>query len=244
MFVLAANVLKRLKTDGPPSTLRLIGARSRALVRSFLEDQRRGVSTALAAKQRKLGIQDARNHWYVATDYETFHLAIGQVSIRPDRDVFVDVGSGKGRMVLLAAELPFRRVLGVEFSDQLHEVALSNLRRVRSRLRCQDVEVILADATQWKIPAEATVLFFFNPFDGEVLARVFANVRQSLAEAPRKLTIIYVRADKFFEKEINWKQWLTRKAELSCLEGKVVIYETKFAADEGNHSAAASARAL
>ena len=230
MLTLAGNVIKRLGTEGPLSTLRLMGARSRALVRSFLEDGRRGVSTALAVKDQEPEIKDARCHWYVATDYETFNLAMDQVLVRPGEDIFVDFGSGKGRMVLLAAERPFRRIIGVEFSAQLHDVALENLRGALPGLKCREVELILADATQWKVPDEATILFFFNPFHGEVLAKVFDNIRRSLAEAPRKITIVYVRSEKYFEKEIAWQEWLTRKVELACLEGKVAIYESKPAA--------------
>lgn len=222
MLDLADKVFKRFRTEGADKTLRLIVARSRSLVRSVIEDRRRGVLTTRVVKDRELGIQDLRNHWYVATDYETFTEAIRHVGVRPGEDVFVDYGSGKGRIVMLAAELPFRRVIGVEFSSQLHDIASENLARTNR----QNVELVLADATQWKLPKEATVLFFFNPFDGEILARVFANIRESLTEAPRKLTIIYVRAEKFFEKEIAWQEWLTRKAQIPCVEGTVTIYES------------------
>jgi SAM-dependent methyltransferase len=227
MLVLARNAMKRLVKEGPRRTLSLAGARLRSLVRSALEDRRLGVSTAGEATDRDLGIKDLRNHWYVATDYATFDSALQHVSVRPGEDVFVDFGSGKGRTILLAARHPFRRVIGVEFSQQLHEVASENVRTALTADRSRDVELILADATQWKVPADATVLFFFNPFDGEILAKVCANIQQSLAEAPRKLTIIYVRADKFFEKEIDWQRWLTRTHELPCVEGKVSIYESK-----------------
>jgi hypothetical protein len=76
------------------------------------------------------------------------------------------------------------------------------------------------------VPHEATVLFFYNPFDGEVLSKVVANIRRSLAEAPRKITIVYVRPEKFFEKEVDWQSWLVRRAEIPCVEGKVSIYES------------------
>ncbi len=224
---LVRNIFRRLKKQGLASTFHLAVARLRSSLRSFLEDRRRGVSTTREMKDGELGIQDLRNHWYVATDYETFRLALREVSVRSGEDVFVDFGSGMGRMVLLAAEQPFRRVIGVEFSRQLHDIALANLSAGRATLKCQDVELIHADATQWEVPDEANVLFFFNPFDGEVLAKVCAQIRQSLGRAPRKLTMIYVRADKFFEKEIAWEEWLVKKAELPCLEGKVAIYQSK-----------------
>lgn len=221
------KIWRRVKTDGAGPTLRFIGARSRSVARSLMEDRRRGISTARVVKDDELGIEDEHCHWYVATDYKTFHDAMRHVDIRAGHDVFVDFGSGKGRIVMLAADYPFRRVFGVEFSPQLHKIAEENLRNARAELRCQDVRLILADATQWTVPPDATVFFFFNPFDGAVLAQVCENIRCSLIAAPRKLTLIYVRPEKFFEKEIAWQTWLTRTGELRCLEGKVSIYESK-----------------
>ena len=213
-------VLQRLRRDGVSHMAWLIAGRIRLQFRSFVEDARRGVSTAREVDDYKLGFLDSRFHAYVATDYRTLKTAFGHIQVRAAEDVFVDFGSGKGRVVMLAAELPFHRVTGIEFSEQLHDQALQNLRSLRNRV-CQNVELICIDARDWKIPHDATVLFFFNPFEGEVLAKVCANIRQSLAEVPRKITIIYVRADKFFEKEIKWKEWLTRTAEFPCSDGKV-----------------------
>jgi SAM-dependent methyltransferase len=226
MLSLLKNMMRRLRTEGVRSTGRLIVARCRGLLRSFLEDRKRGLSTARAVKDRELGITDARYHWYVATDYETFERAMRHVDFRPNEDVFVDFGSGKGRIVLLAAQYPFRRVIGVEFAEALNAVARQNHQQTKHTLKCKDVKLIQADATQWSVPHDATVLFFFNPFDGAILAQVCANIQRSLAEAPRKITIIYVRPDKFFEKEISWQSWLVRRVEIPCLEGKVSIYES------------------
>lgn len=224
---LVPKVVGRFWSDGPLATLRLMGARTRSLVRSLMEDHRRGVSTTSAVKDDELGITDRRNHWYVATDYQTFQGAMRHVPIRPGTDVFVDFGSGKGRIVILAAAFPFRRIIGVEFSGQLHKTAEQNLAAIRPSLFCQDIELVQADATRWPIPADATVLFFFNPFEGEVLAQVFDNIRHSLRAAPRPLTIVYVRPEKFFEKQIHWQEWLEKTCELPCMEGKVAIYQSR-----------------
>jgi SAM-dependent methyltransferase len=221
MLEFAGKIMKRVRTDGAGSTLRLIGARTQSAMRSLVEDRRRGLSTAGDADNVALGIADLRNHWYVPTDYETFQRAMRQVQVKPD-DVFVDFGSGKGRIVILAAALPFRRVIGIEFSAQLHEIAAANV----AASGYPNVELVLADATEWQVPPDATVLFFYNPFDGVILSKVVANIQQSLARAPRKITIVYVRPEKFFEKEVDWQSWLIRKAEIPCVEGKVSIYES------------------
>ncbi len=221
MLEFAGKIMQRVRAEGAGSTLRLMAARTRSAVRSRVEDRRRGLSTAGDADDVALGIADLRNHWYVPTDYETFQRAMRQVEVNPD-DVFVDFGSGKGRILILAAALPFRRVIGVEFSAQLHEIAQANV----AASGHAKIDLMLADATAWKVPPEATVLFFYNPFDGAILSKVIANIRQSLAEAPRRITIVYVRPEKFFEKEVDWRSWLVRRAEIPCVEGSVSIYES------------------
>ena len=219
------KVIHRLRTQGPSETLLLMARRSIGLVRSYREDLRRGVSTSRVSNDKELGITNPQYHWYAATDYKTFHTAMTHVTVAPGRDVFVDYGSGKGRIVIEAAAYSFAKVIGVEFSEMLHDVALENIRTVQTRRACPDIDLQLADATTWPIPNAANVFFFFNPFDGEILARVFENLRRSVAQCPRPITVIYVRGEKFFEKEIAWKEWLIQRHRLPCVEGTVAIYE-------------------
>ena len=78
-------------------------------------------------------------------------------------DVFLDLGCGKGRIVLQAATYPFRRVLGVEVSPELCEIARANVRARREHLRC-DAEIVLADAASFAIPDDVTMIYLYNPF--------------------------------------------------------------------------------
>jgi 16S rRNA G966 N2-methylase RsmD len=219
------KVIHRLKTEGPAETLLLMARRSIGMVRSYREDLRRGVSTSRVSKDKELGFTNPQYHWYAATDYKTFHTAMAQISVTPGRDVFVDYGSGKGRIVLEAAAYPFAKVIGIEFSELLHETALENVRTAQTQRQCPVIDLQLADATRWEVPPSANVFFFFNPFDGEILAQVFKNLRTSLVRSPRPITIIYVRGEKFFEKEIAWRDWLIQRHRIACVEGTVAIYE-------------------
>jgi SAM-dependent methyltransferase len=104
---------------------------------------------------------------------------------------FIDLGSGKGRMLFLAAELPFKKVLGVEYSTLLHRQALENIAtHRRSRQRAGSIESIHADAAQFVFPADPLVLYLFNPFGPEVITRVLANLRQSLLNRPRQVIVL------------------------------------------------------
>lgn len=82
-------------------------------------------------------------------------------------DVFIDYGSGMGRIVYeAAARYPFKRVIGLELSEELSEIARSNLDRNRSRLRCSNVEIVTGDALDYEPPSDVTVAWFYNPFTG------------------------------------------------------------------------------
>jgi SAM-dependent methyltransferase len=84
---------------------------------------------------------------------------------------FLDVGSGMGRMVLLAARRPFRTIVGVEISPALHEVAKENLARTdRAGFACKDVRLVRADAAGYALPRGPLAVYLYNPFRAEVLA--------------------------------------------------------------------------
>lgn len=121
-------------------------------------------------------------------------MALGRI-LKPDDiaadDVFLDVGSGKGRVVLQAARYPFRRVIGVELVPELTEVAAGNLAAFRDRLKCRDVNLVTSDALEYDVPDDVTVIFLYNPFRGTAFAQFLEGVLASVDRVPRPLRLIY-----------------------------------------------------
>ena len=104
---------------------------------------------------------------------------------------FIDMGSGKGRMLFVAAEFPFRGVVGVEFSKTLHEEALANLARYRhSSQHCRTIESVHANAMEYEFPEENLVVYMFNSFGPEVLGRMLKNLEHSLERKPRHVVVV------------------------------------------------------
>jgi tRNA1(Val) A37 N6-methylase TrmN6 len=116
--------------------------------------------------------------------------ALRHCTIRPT-DVFVEFGSGKGRVIWQAARRPFARVVGVERFPELNAIARRNIEHNRERLVCRHVELITADATEFRVPDDMTFAYFYNPFKGATLERVIDNIVASLDRQPRKLMLIY-----------------------------------------------------
>jgi len=95
---------------------------------------------------------------------------------------FVDVGAGMGRAMMIASEYPFKRILGIELSPALAQIARENLARARDlATRCRDVRLVRGDARRRTFPAGNLVVFLFNPFDGSALRETITRIAGSRA---------------------------------------------------------------
>jgi len=109
-----------------------------------------------------------------------------------EKFTFIDIGCGKGRVLLVASEFPFRRIIGVEFAGQLADAARRNLVSYRSRTqKCRDIEVLTVDAVDYRLPEEPEVLYFYSPFPPAVRERVFQNIETSFQQCPRDLFVLF-----------------------------------------------------
>ncbi len=108
---------------------------------------------------------------------------------------FLDLGSGKGRTLLMASDCPFRRIVGIELLPSLHAIAQENLAAYKSETqRCCALESICADATAFPLPNERLVIFLFNPFPETGMRQVVHNLEESLHAHPRPVYVVYHNA--------------------------------------------------
>jgi SAM-dependent methyltransferase len=129
---------------------------------------------------------------YQPTEPALFREMMASLPIAFDEFTFVDIGSGKGRTLLMASEYPFRKIMGVELIAQLHRVAEENIRAYKSATqRCSQIEAVCADACEFAFPSGPLLLYLFNPLPVAGMRRVVANLEKSLAENPRIVWVLY-----------------------------------------------------
>ncbi|MBZ5656504.1 MAG: hypothetical protein LAO56_14645 [Acidobacteriia bacterium] len=130
---------------------------------------------------------------YAAIEPERFRAILSSLALRFEDLVFVDFGSGKGRALLMASEFPFKKIVGIEFAPELHSAAQRNIAKFYpSERRCGVIESACMDFLEFPLPPEPSVLFLFDPCDETVLAKLMANLSQSLRAHPRELYLVYV----------------------------------------------------
>jgi SAM-dependent methyltransferase len=146
------------------------------------------------------GIHDAMNNGYSAVAPSVFREAcrrwretLPSAAARLEAYTFVDVGAGKGRALLLAAELPFRKIIGVELNEGLARIAQSNvtlwnrLARPRAKIR-----IVHEDAAAIRWPRTPLLVYLNNPFDCALVELLASRLAAAAASGPRLVDILYV----------------------------------------------------
>lgn len=110
----------------------------------------------------------------------------------PAGRVLVDLGCGKGRVLLIASKFGFRTLRGVDFSDQLYKIAQKNCSTYKKKTGIKaEFHIFCSDVVDYAIKNDEDVFFMYNPFKEEVLLRVLNNIALSVMRNPRKIWIIY-----------------------------------------------------
>jgi SAM-dependent methyltransferase len=179
-------------------------------------DRRFGTDTAGSVERAELGIADAtvreRAILYLPSPVRVTRWMLANIGVQPRDCTFVDFGCGKGRVLLVAAGYPFQRVVGLEISSELAAIARTNVAKYGLK-KCNDIEVLNADATQIDLPETSLLLHFYHPFEPIVTDAVLARLEQSLALKPRKVTVaylLYTAAVEAVEQVFARYSWLKR----------------------------------
>jgi len=150
------------------------------------------------------------NSSYQPIEAPLFQEMLNALGVDYAQFTFIDIGSGKGRPLLMASEYPFRRVIGVEFLPELNAIAEENIRKFPDeRKKCKQIEARLADATEFEFPSEPLAVFMFHPLPESGFRKVIANLELSLRDNPRPVWLVY--ANPLFE-DIVFKSGSFRRA--------------------------------
>lgn len=147
---------------------------------------------------------------YFASDPWIFEQIMQALPINFQDFTFIDLGSGKGRTLLMAADYGFKSVVGVELLHELHRVAEENIRKFSASHPHACIASHAGDARDFRLPAEPLVVYLFNPFPEPTFAEILEKLRKSVAQAPRPVFIAYRYIE--FEKLLSNSKWLEKVA--------------------------------
>ncbi|CAA6693524.1 MULTISPECIES: class I SAM-dependent methyltransferase [unclassified Lentimonas] len=191
---------------------------------SRLWDWRHGVETCRGVATNELSGSDEALEFavfYAPCAPSALRFMLGCIRVPHSRFEFVDYGSGKGKVLLIASEYPFKKITGVEFDRALHERAVQNLKDYKWRScrprKCPVIEPVHLDAKKYRLPADPCFLIFYSPFCSDLLCEVLEGIRLDLEANPRDAVIC------FFDDAVENSQVPKVNGILSLWEGWEVV---------------------
>ena len=128
---------------------------------------------------------------YMPVSYNLLEEIFGELNEK-SKIHFLDIGSGKGRAMCVAAQYGFSKVTGIDFSKEFCSAAEENLAVTKRKKTGLQYKIINNDAFYFEIPNDVDCIFMFNPFDEIIMNGVAENILESFEMAPRTITLIYV----------------------------------------------------
>jgi SAM-dependent methyltransferase len=163
--------------------------------RSF--DKRYGTDTGDRVPTANLGIADdairEQAILYLPSPERVTRWMLETLRIDYREYSFVDLGCGKGRVLLVASTYPFQRIIGVEISPELSRIARENAARFTAKR--SEIDVLTIDATTMHFPATNLVLHMYHPFGPELMRVVLGRLQESVAATPRSVRVAYLLYD-------------------------------------------------
>ncbi len=161
------------------------------LYTDVLPDFIQRIDTARPVANSQLSDNDHLNEHnrYVPSTFDAVQSCLDYIAQEVDFSTsgFLDYGSGKGKALIAAARYPFAQLTGVEINQNLNDIAQENLATLRLQQR---IKTIACDGAVYRPEPIDTVLYFFNPFTGDVLERCLAGIAAASLDVQRH--IIYV----------------------------------------------------
>lgn len=160
-------------------------------------DRKYGIDTSGVIPLKDLTVESDHSNveagvWYEPMSVKIFKQIMNRLTINFSEFQFIDFGSGKGRVLLMASAYGFNRIIGVEFAQELHRIATSNVFVYENYTKKPSkIDNVYEDATSFAIPNSPLVVFFYSPFKGKVMEHVLNNISTSFTVNPRKIILIF-----------------------------------------------------
>ncbi|WP_019558808.1 class I SAM-dependent methyltransferase [Thioalkalivibrio sp. ALE12] len=195
-------------------------------------DRKYGTNTGMQAED-DAGLPQ-EHEGYEGAPPRLFHRIVRSLQIAPSRYAFIDLGSGKGKALLLASHHPFRRVIGVEYNARLNDIATENARLYQHPERkVANIETVCGDAGAYDLPAGDLLIYLFNPFKAAIMERVLANLENAIRTEPREVLVVYqnptqrklLDAAPFLE-PVTYREYRTKRFRKMPI-GRVAVYRSR-----------------
>jgi SAM-dependent methyltransferase len=185
------------------------GRRFRERLTAF--DRKWGTETTADVKLYELSVPkgaDQHCRWYAAAIGDDVDAEFDHLALDFSRYTFIDYGSGKGKVLFLAALRGFKACIGVEFAPELCAIAERNTGIFLSKAGpMPPIQTIHSDARAYEPPAGPLVVFIYNSFDATIMKPVMERLERSYDADPREVIVLYMNPEfaRLYRESPRWR---------------------------------------
>jgi SAM-dependent methyltransferase len=158
-------------------------------------EKKYNINTTRLNDLQKLSVKGSNRQYaeiYQGASYYLLENIFSELQKLKAPDGFIDIGSGKGRVLVVAAHYGFKKISGIDFARDLCREAEKNCCEITKKFPSAVWKVIHANAANFKFENDTNIFFFFNPFKQQVMRQVIINILHSQNKYPRKIFIVYI----------------------------------------------------
>jgi SAM-dependent methyltransferase len=188
------RLIKGIKRRGILDFTTIVFMRTNDYIVDFWFDFKNRTDTRSLVDLNKLCIMSDNKEFawtYQPTSVLALRKLFDELNV-PNNSILLDIGCGKGRVLMIASEFGFKEVRGVDFSPELCKIATYNCQKFKEKTQnTVEFRIYESDIIDYQIKSDENVFYLFNPFEGKILDQVLDNIQLSLSKYPRKVQIIY-----------------------------------------------------
>jgi SAM-dependent methyltransferase len=155
----------------------------------YLVERIRGIDTLKYANLDVIGLSGEEALRYEFSKKRILHKAVKAIKeiIPINTMAIIDIGCGKGKALIEFSKYPFRKVAGLEYSEELLNICKKNL----DILRIFNVELLCMNAKDFINIDDVDIFYFYHPFPESVFRRVIDNMIDSIKRSNKTIYIMY-----------------------------------------------------
>tara|TARA_X000001036_G_scaffold439778_1_gene492261 strand:- start:2469 stop:3113 length:645 start_codon:yes stop_codon:yes gene_type:complete len=169
-----------------------------------IKDLARKVNTQQYIELNDLGLESNLGSRYESISYSKLKKILN-FALKNDHKTFLDIGCGLGRPIIVANEVGFKDLYGVDISENLISKCASHL-----QIQGCNAQLSISDISNYELPSGRICIFMFNPFGEErmkeLLNKIYDRQEDSLIlyHNPRHSHLFN---SNFFIKKFLWKNF-------------------------------------
>lgn len=160
-----------------------------------LERKYKDVDFSYVTKEERPDLYSGEYYESKPFDHSSIDHVFEEIKNLPCEKSFMDIGCGKGQILLMAVMSEMVKVGGIEWNADIAKICRNNMNKLDV-----SADIVTGDATEYKDIDGYSIFFLYNPFGENGVRKVVHNILESRKRRNRDIFLVY--GNPFYHREV------------------------------------------